>query len=501
LSPVPVVAGQKVWLAWLTELAVGLRHSTAALGRIDSRQGWSGGMPVNFGTGTSTSAVYSLYANVVVHGGTNQPPVASFTNTPSGASYGINFNGTGSSDPDGTIVSWAWNFGDGTTGNGQTVSHTYTNGNTRTVTLTVTDNSGATGTLSQNVTPVVVNAPPVAQFTTTPTGVYGIDFNATGSSDPDGTIVGWAWNFGDGTTGNGQTVSHTYANGNTRTVTLTVTDNGGATATATQQVTPLDMTGGQTVQVGYTTVFPGTSTGPSRRAEQITIPNAGTMMSLSIYHMGGSGGLLLAVYSDNANTPGTRLGVTQAVTVNSTQGWQEVALASPVPVVTGQKVWLAWLTELAVGLRHSTAALGRIDSRQGWSGGMPVNFGTGTSTSAVYSLYANVVVSGGNVRESDMAFSGNEFKEDDPNQISVYPNPFNHYVNLELQVIEENTLIQIALIDLNGKTIGIPVKDRFRSGHHTIGLDQLEMGVIQNGVYILKVELNEKVFNRRIIRQ
>jgi PKD repeat protein len=402
------------------------------------------------------------------------------------------------------IVNWAWNFGDGTTGSGQTVSHTYANSNTYTVTLTVTDDDGATGTLSQSVTPVIVNAPPTAQFTATPTGVYGIDFDATTSSDPDGTIVSWAWNFGDGQSGNGQTVGHTYANGSTYTVTLTVTDNNGATGTLSQNVTPVDMTGGQTVQVGYTTVFPGTSTGPSRRAEQITIPNAGTIMSLSIYHNGGSGGLLLAVYSDNGGTPGapgTRLGVTQAVTVNSTQGWQEVALVNPVPVVAGQKVWLSWLTELAIVLRHSTGSPGRIDSGWRWSNGMPVNFGSGTSTSAVYSLYANVIVSEGNTRQSNMASSINELNEDELNHISVYPNPFNNHINVELQVIEENTLIQLTLIDLNGRTIGIPVKDRFERGLHTINLHPLDIEGMKAGVYILKVELNEKVFNKRIIRQ
>ena len=95
---------------------------------------------------------------------------------------------------DGTIVSWTWNFGDGTTGSGQTTSHTYTYGNTYTVTLTVTDNQGATGTQSQNVTPDIANAPPTAQFTSTPTGVYRLDFNAYTSSDPDGTIVSCTWN-------------------------------------------------------------------------------------------------------------------------------------------------------------------------------------------------------------------------------------------------------------------------------------------------------------------
>jgi chitodextrinase len=257
-SPVPVVAGQKVWLAWLTQSNLIVRMGTGSPGQDRFTTGLGRRHAGELRYGHELKCCIFLICECDCSGRDQSTPGSIVYEHTIWSNYGVNFNASASSDPDGTIVSWAWNFGDGTTGNGQTVSHTYANGNTYTVTLTVTDNNGATGTLSQNVTPVVVNAPPVAQFTTTPTGVYGIDFNATGSSDPDGTIVSWAWNFGDGTTGNGQTVSHTYANGNTRTVTLTVTDNGGATGTLSQQVTPLDMTGGQTVQVGYTTVFPGT---------------------------------------------------------------------------------------------------------------------------------------------------------------------------------------------------------------------------------------------------
>lgn len=97
----------------------------------------------------------------------NEPPAASFTY--SCAELSCNFDGSDSSDPDGSIASYSWNFGDGSAaGSGVAPSHTYSSGGTYSVTLTVTDNEGATGAQSQNVT---VTAPP---------GGGGIVLTATG---------------------------------------------------------------------------------------------------------------------------------------------------------------------------------------------------------------------------------------------------------------------------------------------------------------------------------
>lgn len=83
-------------------------------------------------------------------GGTNSPPTANFTSACTGLS--CDFDGTPSSDNDGSIVSYAWDFGDGNSGSGVTVSHSYAIGGTYTVTLTVTDNSGGTDPGSHSVT-------------------------------------------------------------------------------------------------------------------------------------------------------------------------------------------------------------------------------------------------------------------------------------------------------------------------------------------------------------
>lgn len=77
----------------------------------------------------------------------NTPPIANAGPDQSAdTNVELTFDGSGSSDPDGTIITWAWDFGDTNTGSGEIVTHSYTAGGTYTVTLTVTDNNGATGT-------------------------------------------------------------------------------------------------------------------------------------------------------------------------------------------------------------------------------------------------------------------------------------------------------------------------------------------------------------------
>jgi PKD repeat protein len=84
-------------------------------------------------------------------------------------------------------------------------------------------------------TNVPTNQPPTAAFTSSCTNL-ACSFDATASSDPDGTIAGYAWTFGDTTTGTGATPSHTYGSAGTYSVTLTVTDNGGQTGSVTHSV-------------------------------------------------------------------------------------------------------------------------------------------------------------------------------------------------------------------------------------------------------------------------
>jgi PKD repeat protein len=82
----------------------------------------------------------------------NTPPVASFTATCTSLTCAV--DGSGSTDGDGTIVSYVWHFGDGATGSGATASHTYASAGTYSVTLTVTDDAGAARSQSQTVTAV-----------------------------------------------------------------------------------------------------------------------------------------------------------------------------------------------------------------------------------------------------------------------------------------------------------------------------------------------------------
>ena len=93
----------------------------------------------------------------------NSPPAASFTcNPPSGGvPLSVSFNASGSYDPDGNIVSYQWSFGDGSSGSGAEITHTYQNAGSFVAKLTVTDNQSARDTSSKTITVSVGLAPPV----------------------------------------------------------------------------------------------------------------------------------------------------------------------------------------------------------------------------------------------------------------------------------------------------------------------------------------------------
>jgi PKD repeat protein len=190
------------------------------------------------------------------------PPSASFSvSTPSPtAGQPVSFDGSASSDPDGTISSYSWSFGDGASASGETPSHTYAKAGTYTVGLTVTDNAGLSASVEHEVK--VVEAPPLASFSvSTPSPIAGqpVSFDGSTSSNPGGTITGYSWDFGDGSHGSGATPTHTYTKAGAYTVKLTVTDNAGLSASVEHTVTVADAPPGASFTV---TTFSPTAASP-----------------------------------------------------------------------------------------------------------------------------------------------------------------------------------------------------------------------------------------------
>jgi PKD repeat protein len=164
----------------------------------------------------------------------NLPPSASFTLDAAGLAATV--DASTSTDSDGSVVGYAWSFGDGATATGAAASHTFAAAGSYTITLVVTDDRGATATTSRQATVAPLNAPPVVVVLEQQNALT-VNLWGDRSSDPDGTITGYAWSFGDGKAGTGASLSHTYATSGTYTVTLTVTDDRGATAAASRAVT------------------------------------------------------------------------------------------------------------------------------------------------------------------------------------------------------------------------------------------------------------------------
>ncbi|PON16275.1 hypothetical protein C2W62_19355 [Candidatus Entotheonella serta] len=159
----------------------------------------------------------------------NHPPMAKvMENRTAAIGEEIAFDGCASNDPDGKLVDYQWDFGDGIKAYGDRVLYAYKRPGTYRATLSVQDDSGTGTDTSSDSLEVIINAPPVAragadQLVTS----SEVHFDGTASTDADGHITTYTWEFGDGGTSSEAAPVHVYASPGTYTVRLTVADDSG----------------------------------------------------------------------------------------------------------------------------------------------------------------------------------------------------------------------------------------------------------------------------------
>jgi hypothetical protein len=269
-------------------------------------------------------------------------------------------------------------------------------------------------------------------------------------------------------------------------------------------------TTGGTGTLGNTTVYSSSSTTANRRALPVTFTEAGKIQSVSIYHNGGTGNVLLGVYSNVSGAPTTLLGVTPSTVINPAAGWQTVALNSPVTVTSGQTVWLSWVFQTNPGIRYITGTPARAESPALWAGGMPATFGTATFGNYKYSIYCTYTTGAGVAKSSgdQLGINSNEQNKEmmsiDPNtadirkeKVLIYPNPTEGSITVKWETFYGNRL-KLTIYNI----IGNPVK--------TVQIEpdineiQVDLNDIKGGIYLFELKdiKNGLIINRsRVIKQ
>jgi chitodextrinase len=217
---------------------------------------------------------------------TNPNLVAAFTVAPAAPQAGQSVTFDASTSTNGgsacaQACSYAWDFGDGTTGAGITTTHAYRTAANYAAKLTVTDARGAQAAVAQTVS-VASPTPPTGTIVVSPTPPIGTNsdvfFSAAAIQWSGRTITGYDWNFGDGTRGSGVTTTHRFGGVGTFNVVLTVTDASGAQASLNISV-QITAQGGAAAQLTVTPASPRVGQQASFDASASTPSTGATIVS------------------------------------------------------------------------------------------------------------------------------------------------------------------------------------------------------------------------------
>jgi PKD repeat protein len=188
------------------------------------------------------SGVADTHSETITVSSSNHAPTAAFTYSPSAPRPGnsVTFDGTSSSDPDGdSPLTYAWKIDGLAAGTAPVFTHEFLAAGPHDVSLRVNDGHGGIGNTVQTIN-VVANSAPTASFTYTPTTPKtgdAISFDGAASSDPDGDTLTYLWTIDAVPSGNGATLTHSFAVSGGHFVQLKVTDPFGGSNTSSQTIT------------------------------------------------------------------------------------------------------------------------------------------------------------------------------------------------------------------------------------------------------------------------
>ena len=320
------------------------------------------------------------------------PPAPSFSYYPSHplVAQAINFTATvGSSPP----YTYSWNFGDGQlSSQGLSVKHAYSTSGSYTVTLTQTDSQGHVATVSQVVS--AYRRPLVTSFSYTPASTvsFGQTVSFSGTASGSSSPYSYLWAFGDGSSGSGALVSHTYSSPGVYTIVLTTTSTNGDRTTNTQII----IVGEYAIFASPSPIFVGVGVGVSQGGSAIS-----NILIQSLSGFSGTVSLQASVSPVVANGPTISLGSLSVPLSANSQGTSILNIATSGSTPFGS--YTISLTSSSGSLSHSINIILKIipspvqfSSTATFSGVTATVTGTFTNDGPSSSLIGTVTISATN---------------------------------------------------------------------------------------------------------